>query len=60
MFMSKTKVTLECKIRNMRYVEYYTVVLILVLIKVRVTCTNVKKNKDPRKIMTGAIFDVEY
>lgn len=60
MFMSKTKVTLECENRKMRYVEYYTVVLILVLIKVRVTCTNVKKNKDPRKIMTGAIFDVEY
>lgn len=60
MFMSKTKVTLECEIRNMRYVEYYTVVLILALMKVRVICTSVKKNKNPRKIMTEAIFDAEY
>lgn len=53
MFISKTKVTLECEIRNMRYVEYDTVVWILALMKVRVICTSVKKNKKKRKIMTG-------
>lgn len=49
MFMSKTMVTLESQICNMRYVERYTFILISALIKFKVNCTSVKKNEDPRR-----------
>lgn len=49
MFMSKTIVTLESQICNMRYVEYYTFILISALIKFKVNCISVKKNEDPRR-----------
>lgn len=49
MFMSKTMVTLESQICNMRYVEYYTFILISALKKFKVICISVKKNEDPRR-----------
>lgn len=53
--MSKTMVTLESQICNMRYAEYYTFILISALIKFKVNCTSVKKNEDPRRKFTQII-----